>query len=129
MPKNILFLAIATVAFIADFSLMIISVFLGWIYTLIIVLTLVCSSLIFIWHVSNIIVLLSCLFTFIGFVWLSYKLMRKYLACCRKSLTINSQLSVNYKLIPTMLSFYGSLIKSGENPVILITGFSPNFIK
>lgn len=103
--NNILTLVMLTITFVAIFS-----IFLGWIYTLIIILTLVCSSLIFIWHVSNIVVLLSCLFTFIGFVWLSYKLMRKYLACCRKSLAINNKLSVDCKLIPTMLSFYGSLI-------------------
>lgn len=103
--NNILILVISIITLVA-----VLSIFLGWIYTLIIILTLVCSPLILIWHLSNIIVLFSCLFTFIGFICLSYKLMRKYLACCRKSLAINNKLSVNCKSIPTMLSFYGSLI-------------------
>lgn len=103
--NNILILVISIITLVAGLS-----IFLGWIYTLIIILTLVCSPLILIWHLSNIIVLFSCFFTFIGFVWLSYKLMRKFLTCYRKSLAINNKLSVNCKLIPTMLSFYGSFI-------------------
>lgn len=109
--KNyILSVIIAVVAFVVDFLLMVISVFFGWMYTLIVLLLLVCLPLILIWHVSYIVVLFSCLFIFIGFACLSYKLMLKYLACCRKSLDINNRLSVGCKLIPAILSSYSSLI-------------------
>lgn len=103
--NNILILVISIITLVA-----VLSIFLGWIYALIIILTLVCSPLILIWHLSNVIVLFSCFFTFIVFVWLSYKLMRKFLTCYRKTLAVNNKLSVKYKLIPTMLSFYGSWI-------------------